>query len=216
MSARTIRCGSSSPSLTDWSFRRRGFCAGTRRKRWGYVQATRAGRPSEALHLRLSEPGPIEPAAGDGVSSQHRGPLAVADFEEPDFSRPSPDFRRDNRAAFRAVFRQFVLLCRRLDLYGRELLAVDGTRIKAVNNKDRNFTRSSLRGVHPPRRRVVGRLPQAARRGRCRGRRDRRRRTHEEPGRKDCGAQRKARPLPSDAGLKLEANRRGPDLADRS
>jgi hypothetical protein len=43
------------------------------------------------------------------------------------------------------VFRQFVLLCRRLNLYGRELLAVDGTRIKAVNNKDRNFTRSSLR-----------------------------------------------------------------------
>jgi hypothetical protein len=42
------------------------------------------------------------------------------------------------------VFRAFVLLCRRLDLYGRELLAVDGTRIKAVNNKDRNFTRTSL------------------------------------------------------------------------
>jgi len=38
----------------------------------------------------------------------------------------------------------FVLLCRRLDLFGRELLAVDGTRIKAVNNKDRNFTRNSL------------------------------------------------------------------------
>src|ERR1700730_9906556 len=54
------------------------------------------------------------------------------------------DFRRDNRAAFRSVFRQFVLLCRRLDLFGRELLAVDGTRIKAVNNKDRNFTRNSL------------------------------------------------------------------------
>jgi hypothetical protein len=34
---------------------------------------------------------------------------------------------------------------RRLDLYGGELLAVDGTRIKAVNNKDRNFTRASLR-----------------------------------------------------------------------
>ena len=62
----------------------------------------------------------------------------------PDF-KTIADFRRDNRAAFRAVFRQFVLLCRRLDLYGRELLAVDGTRIKAVNNKDRNFTRSSLR-----------------------------------------------------------------------
>src|SRR5271156_2210984 len=62
---------------------------------------------------------------------------------KPDF-KTIADFRRDNRAAFRAVFRQFVLLCRRLDLYGRELLAVDGTRIKAVNNKDRNFTRSSL------------------------------------------------------------------------
>ena len=43
------------------------------------------------------------------------------------------------------MFREFVLLCRQLDLFGRELLAVDGTRIKAVNNKDRNFTRASLR-----------------------------------------------------------------------
>src|SRR6516162_3868530 len=43
-----------------------------------------------------------------------------------------------------ADFRQFVLLCRQLDLFGRELLAVDGTRIKAVNNKDRNFTRATL------------------------------------------------------------------------
>jgi hypothetical protein len=42
------------------------------------------------------------------------------------------------------VFRQFVLLCRQMDLFGRELLAVDGTRIKAVNNKDRNFTHASL------------------------------------------------------------------------
>ena len=62
---------------------------------------------------------------------------------KPDF-KTIADFRRDNRGAFRSVFRQFVLLCRRLDLFGRELLAVDGTRIKAVNNKDRNFTRNSL------------------------------------------------------------------------
>jgi transposase len=62
----------------------------------------------------------------------------------PDF-KTIADFRRDNRTAFRAVFREFVLLCRQLDLFGRELLAVDGTRIKAVNNKDRNFTRASLR-----------------------------------------------------------------------
>jgi len=63
---------------------------------------------------------------------------------KPDF-KTIADFRRDNHAAFRAIFREFVLLCRQLDLFGRELLAVDGTRIKAVNNKDRNFTRASLR-----------------------------------------------------------------------
>ncbi len=62
---------------------------------------------------------------------------------KPDF-KTIADFRADNRAAFKAVFRQFILLCKRLDLFGRELLAVDGTRIKAVNNKDRNFTRNSL------------------------------------------------------------------------
>src|ERR1044072_4987244 len=62
---------------------------------------------------------------------------------KPDF-KTIADFRRDNHAAFRAVFREFVLLCRQLDLFGLELLAVDGTRIKAVNNKDRNFTRASL------------------------------------------------------------------------
>ena len=62
---------------------------------------------------------------------------------KPDF-KTIADFRRDNRQAFRPVFRQFVLLCKQLDLFGRELLAVDGTRIKAVNNKDRNFTRASL------------------------------------------------------------------------
>jgi transposase len=62
---------------------------------------------------------------------------------KPDF-KTIADFRRDNRRAFRPVFRQFVLLCKELDLFGRELLAVDGTRIKAVNNKDRNFTRASL------------------------------------------------------------------------
>jgi len=62
---------------------------------------------------------------------------------KPDF-KTIADFRRINHKAFRPVFRQFVLLCKQLDLFGRALLAVDGTRIKAVNNKDRNFTRASL------------------------------------------------------------------------
>ena len=58
----------------------------------------------------------------------------------PDF-RTIADFRRENRAAFKAVFRAFVILCRKLDLFGRELLAVDGTRLKAVNSRARNFSR---------------------------------------------------------------------------
>jgi len=62
---------------------------------------------------------------------------------KPDF-KTIADFRRDNRKAFRQVFRAFVTLCRELDLYGRELVAVDGTRIKAVNSRDRNFTEAKL------------------------------------------------------------------------
>lgn len=61
----------------------------------------------------------------------------------PDFHTIA-DFRRANRSAFRQVFREFVILCRQLDLFGREILAIDGTRIKVVNHKDRNFTRGSL------------------------------------------------------------------------
>jgi transposase len=44
------------------------------------------------------------------------------------------------------VFRAFVVPCRKLDLFGRELLAVDGTRLKAVNNPGRNFSRDKLVG----------------------------------------------------------------------
>ena len=61
----------------------------------------------------------------------------------PDF-RTIADFRRDNRVAFKAVFRAFVMLCRKLDLFGHELLAVDGTRLKAVNSPGRNFSRDKL------------------------------------------------------------------------
>src|SRR5471030_2704664 len=53
---------------------------------------------------------------------------------KPDF-RTIADFRRDNRNAFKSVFRQFTLLCKRLDLFGRELLAKDGTRIKAADER---------------------------------------------------------------------------------
>ena len=61
----------------------------------------------------------------------------------PDF-KTITDFRKDNRQAFKAVFRQFVLLCKELELLGGELVAVDGSKFKAVNNGQKNFTRKKL------------------------------------------------------------------------
>jgi len=61
------------------------------------------------------------------MPSQHRGHLAVANPETR--LQNHRHFRSENRAAFKAVFRQFALLCKELKLFGRELLAVDGTRI---------------------------------------------------------------------------------------
>ena len=54
------------------------------------------------------------------------------------------DFRKDNRQAFRAVFKAFCLLCRELELFGGELIAIDGSKFKAVNNSQRNFTKTKV------------------------------------------------------------------------
>jgi transposase len=62
----------------------------------------------------------------------------------PDF-KTIADFRKDNREAFKGVFRQFVLLCKGLGLVGGELVAVDGSKFKAVNSGQRNFTEKKLK-----------------------------------------------------------------------
>ena len=62
---------------------------------------------------------------------------------QPDF-KTIADFRRDNTKAFKGVFRQFTMLCHKLDLFGKELVAVDGSKFKAVNSKGRNFTEGVL------------------------------------------------------------------------
>jgi len=65
--------------------------------------------------------------------------------------RLSPDhktisnFRKDNPKALKNVFRDFVKLCLKLDLYGKELEAIDGSKFKAVNSKGRNFTKDKLK-----------------------------------------------------------------------
>ena len=50
------------------------------------------------------------------------------------------DFRRDNPAALKAVCREFTLLCKQLGLFGGELVAIDGSKFRAVNSKHRNVT----------------------------------------------------------------------------
>ena len=57
----------------------------------------------------------------------------------PDF-KTIADFRRENRTAFKGVLREFNLLCRRLALFGAELVAIDGSKFKASNGQRRNFT----------------------------------------------------------------------------
>lgn len=57
----------------------------------------------------------------------------------PDF-KTIANFRRDNGAPIRAVCRQFVMLCRNLGMFGHAVVAIDGSKFKAVNNRDRNYT----------------------------------------------------------------------------
>ncbi len=57
----------------------------------------------------------------------------------PDF-KTIADFRRDHPQALKGVCREFILLCKRLDLFGGELLAIDGSKFRAVNARDRSYT----------------------------------------------------------------------------
>lgn len=61
----------------------------------------------------------------------------------PDF-KTIADFRKDNACAFPAVVRQFTALCRKLQLFGGELLAIDGVKIKAQNSPAKNFSADKL------------------------------------------------------------------------
>jgi len=62
----------------------------------------------------------------------------------PDF-KTIADFRKDNGPAIRATCRRFIDLCRRLDLFSHAVAAIDGSKFKAVNARDRNFTKAKLK-----------------------------------------------------------------------
>ena len=52
------------------------------------------------------------------------------------------DFRKDNAAALKEVFKQFVFFCRELDLFGAELIGIDSTKLRAVNSFENNVTKA--------------------------------------------------------------------------
>jgi transposase len=61
----------------------------------------------------------------------------------PDF-KTIADFRKDNGRAIRKVCRQFIELCRQLGLFSEAIVAIDGSKFKAVNNRDKNVTRPKM------------------------------------------------------------------------
>ena len=61
----------------------------------------------------------------------------------PDF-KTIADFRKDNGRAIRNVCREFIVLCRRVDLFSEAIVAIDGSKFKAVNNRDKNFTNAKM------------------------------------------------------------------------
>lgn len=63
---------------------------------------------------------------------------------QPDF-KTIADFRKDNGKAIRHVCREFVSICRKLDLFEKSLIAIDGSKFKAVNSKQKNDTQASMK-----------------------------------------------------------------------
>lgn len=73
------------------------------------------------------------------VCSRHVGRLA------PDF-RTLADFRAGNTPAIKNVCREVIVLCRRWQLFTESTVAIDGSKFKAINHRDRNFTRVRRHG----------------------------------------------------------------------
>ena len=62
----------------------------------------------------------------------------------PDF-KTIADFRKNNGEAIRLVCREFVMLCRKLNLFSDAFVAIDGSKFKAVNNRNRNFSKAKIK-----------------------------------------------------------------------
>ena len=62
----------------------------------------------------------------------------------PDF-KTIADFRKDNGEAIKKTCREFVLICQKLKLFSDSIIAIDGSKFKACNHRDKNFTKAKLK-----------------------------------------------------------------------
>jgi transposase len=92
---------------------------------WGYLKRTRSSRG-------------LENACAENLQA-----IWLTRNLRPDHSTIS-DFRKNHSPALKTILREFNLICFQLHLFGRELVAIDGTFIKAVNSPARSFTRVKL------------------------------------------------------------------------
>jgi transposase len=92
---------------------------------WGYLKRTRSSRG-------------LENACAENLQA-----IWLTGNLRPDHSTIS-DFRKNHSAGLKGILREFNLICLSLRLFGRELVAIDGTFIKAVNSPARSFTQAKL------------------------------------------------------------------------
>jgi transposase len=92
---------------------------------WGYLKRTRSSRG-------------LETACAENLQA-----IWLTRNLRPDHSTIA-DFRKDHAAPLKAILREFNLICFELRLFGKELVAIDGTFIKAVNSTTRSFTTTKL------------------------------------------------------------------------
>ena len=97
---------------------------------------------AQALHLRLSQPLSVgrrlEREAGRNVEVMWLAGRLVPDH------KTIADFRKDNGPPTRKVCAQFIAACREIGLLTQASAAIDGSKFKAVNNRDKNFTRAKM------------------------------------------------------------------------
>ena len=127
------------------------FLARVNFAKWGFVraQAAETGRPGYDPRLLM---GLFLWGHMNGVRSSRKlerecrrnlEVMWLCENLRPDF-KTIADFRKDNGAGIKGVVVEFRLWCLAAGLYGQELVAVDGSKFKAVNSKERNFTKGKL------------------------------------------------------------------------